>query len=107
VLAQPHAPSVGHHQADGHVEAGGLAGAVGAEEPHHLARADLEGHAVHHPAAAVGLHELLGAEEGLAHRCPPRFCFRFSWYCFTFGSTTLAGTLPAGASIVTSSLARS
>ena len=49
--------AVGRHQPDDHVEGGGLAGAVGAEQADHLAGVDLERQVVHHLARAVALAE--------------------------------------------------
>ena len=42
---------------DDHVEGGGLAGAVRAEQADDLAGADLDGDAVDHPALAIFLHQ--------------------------------------------------
>src|SRR5262245_22647295 len=47
--------AVHRHEAHHHVEAGGLAGAVGAQQPDHLAAAHLEGDVLHHYARAVAL----------------------------------------------------
>src|SRR5258708_6261550 len=57
-------PSAGVHanEADDHVEAGGLAGAVGAEQPHHLAARDLERHVLHHGSGLVALAQALRAQ---------------------------------------------
>ena len=44
------------------VEAGGLAGAVAAQQPHHLAAGDFHGHVLDHHAAVVGLHQVLGLQ---------------------------------------------
>ena len=46
---------VGAHQADDHVEGGGLAGAVGPEQADHLAGADGQVHVLDHHARAVAL----------------------------------------------------
>ena len=47
-------PLVGLDHAAGHAEAGGLAGAVGAEQADDLGLIDVEADAIDHPAAAVG-----------------------------------------------------
>jgi hypothetical protein len=49
---------------DGHAERGRLAGAVAPQQPDHLAGVDLDADAVHDPPAAVGLHEISGAQQG-------------------------------------------
>ena len=41
-LVHQHAARLGRHQADDHVEAGGLAGAVRPQQPHHFAAGDLQ-----------------------------------------------------------------
>src|SRR5204863_9477932 len=56
---------VHRHQPDDHVEAGGLAGAVGAEQPDHLAARHLERDILHDGAGLVALAQLLRAQ--LAH----------------------------------------
>ena len=48
-------PSIGVDEADGHVEGGRFAGAVGAEEADDFARLDLKGEAVDDGFAAVRL----------------------------------------------------
>ena len=53
-------PALGSISAAGHAEAGGLAGAVGAQQADDLAWVDLEIDAVHDAAAAVDLHQSLG-----------------------------------------------
>ena len=57
--------AVQRHQADHHVEAGGLAGAVRAEQADHLAALHLERYVLHHGARLVAFLQLLGSE--LAH----------------------------------------
>jgi hypothetical protein len=61
----------GGHEADDHVEGGGLAGAVGAEEADDLAGADVDVNAIDDVAASVGFDEGFGADLGI-------FDFRFS-----------------------------
>src|SRR6266850_1430904 len=53
-------------RADDHVEAGGLAGAVRAEQSDHLAAADLERHVLHHGARLVALAQALRAQAARA-----------------------------------------
>ena len=62
---------VGTHQADHHVEAGRLAGAVGAEQAHHLAGAHGQVHVLHDHARAVALLQAAGLQPagGTARRC--------------------------------------
>ena len=50
------------HQADDHVKGGGLAGAVGAEQPQHFAAADFQFKPAHDFAAPVALFEPLRAQ---------------------------------------------
>ncbi len=50
------------HEADDHVEAGGLAGAIGAEKPDDLAPLEPDIDAVDHGAAAVNLDQFLRLE---------------------------------------------
>ena len=65
------APGVGLVAAGEHVEAGGLAGAVGTHDPVDLALVHLEAHVLEHHAVAEPLREPLGGEERLAtHRRP-------------------------------------
>ena len=89
LVAEPHRAGVGGHQPDHHVEAGRLAGAVGAEQADHLARLDVEGDAVHDPPAAVALHQPVGAE--LAPHLPPPAGFA--------GAAGLAGPLMTGGAL--------
>jgi hypothetical protein len=56
-LAQPDAPAVGALQADDHVEGRRLPRPVRAEQAHHLARLDVQAHAVHHAPPPVRLDE--------------------------------------------------
>ena len=65
-IVEKHPALVGGDQACGHVECGGLAGAVGAEQAHNLALAQLDGHMVHHRALAVLLHQVAGGKHQLA-----------------------------------------
>src|SRR5262249_50192212 len=53
---------VGTQQPHDHVERRALAGAVGPQEPHHLATAHVERHALHHTPLAVVTHQALGHE---------------------------------------------
>ena len=55
---------VGRDLAGGHAEAGGLAGAVGAEQADDLADIDLEIDAVHNLAPAVKLHQPAHFQDG-------------------------------------------
>ena len=55
---------VGLLESDDHVERGGLAGPVRPEQADDLARVDAQRQAVHHPAAAVRLDEVLGSQAG-------------------------------------------
>ena len=57
-----HRAGVGLDHAAGHAKAGGLAGAVGAEQADDLAVLDLEVDAVDHAPAAVDLHQSVGFE---------------------------------------------
>jgi hypothetical protein len=61
--------AVGVDEADGHAEAGGLAGSVGPEEADDLALVDVELDPVHHLATAVPL--LQGADFQQGHRFDP------------------------------------
>ncbi len=58
---------VHRHQAHDHVEAGRLAGAVGAEQADHLAARDLERHVLHHRAGLVALAQALRCSAGSFH----------------------------------------
>ena len=51
------APGVARHEPDDHVERGGLAGAVGPEQPDHFAVGDLHGKIAHHLALLVALRQ--------------------------------------------------
>src|SRR5690606_3797446 len=64
----------GRQEAGQHAHRRGLAGAVGAEEPHHLARRDPEGDVVHRHEVAVALRESarLDHHGALRARRPPR-----------------------------------
>jgi hypothetical protein len=62
------APGVRGDQADDHVKAGGLARAVGAQQPDHLAAGHLERHVLHHAARLVALVQVFGAQQ--AHCAP-------------------------------------
>ena len=61
-----HGAGVGLQQRREHADRGRLAGAVGAEEPEHAARRDLEVDAVEGPDVAEGLHETGHADRRLA-----------------------------------------
>ena len=54
---------VGLDHAAGHAKAGGLAGAVGTEQPDDLAALDVEIDAVDHAAAAVDLHQSVNVQQ--------------------------------------------
>jgi len=58
VVVERDPAAVGRHQADDHVEAGGLAGAIGAEQPDHFTAMDLHRHVVHDGATAIALDEV-------------------------------------------------
>ena len=53
------------HEADDHVERGGLARAVGAEQPDDLALADLDVDAVHHRATVIDFLQPAGEEQNV------------------------------------------
>jgi hypothetical protein len=55
-------PASGLDQADDHVEAGGLSGAVGAEQPDDLSLGDVEAYAAHYLASFVGLADFVGRQ---------------------------------------------
>lgn len=55
-------PLVGDDKAGGHVECGGFAGAVRAQQAHNLSLCHINGHMIDHGALAVFLHEVLGTE---------------------------------------------
>uniref|UniRef100_A0A1I7Y9Y7 RNA polymerase beta subunit n=1 Tax=Steinernema glaseri TaxID=37863 RepID=A0A1I7Y9Y7_9BILA len=61
-VVDQHAALVGLYQADDHVEAGGLAGAVGAEQADDLAAVDGQADITHDLPAFVGLGQVLGFE---------------------------------------------
>src|SRR5690606_4459889 len=65
------APGVGGDQPDDHVEAGGLAGAVGAKQADHLAGVEGEAELAHHLALLVFLAQAFGDERQL----PSLFCW--------------------------------
>ncbi len=56
-------PPIGPHHAHDHVERGGLARAVGAQQTDDLVGVDLDGDAIDDPALAILLHEVLRAKE--------------------------------------------
>src|SRR3954468_1815223 len=62
-LVQVNAAGVDRDEADDHVEAGGLAGAIRAEQAHHLTARHLERDVLHHGARLVALPQPLGAKE--------------------------------------------
>jgi hypothetical protein len=55
-------PDLRHHQADDHVKAGRLAGAVGAEQAHNFSTRDVEADIANDLPAAIGFADSLGAE---------------------------------------------
>ena len=57
VVVEQHPAGIGDYHAAGHPEAGGFAGAVGPEQADDLAGLDMEIDTIHHPAAAVVLHQ--------------------------------------------------
>ncbi len=61
-VVQVELAAVHRHQADHHVEAGGLARTVGPEQPDHLAAADPKGNVFHHDARAIALLQAIGAQ---------------------------------------------
>ena len=67
-------PGVRPDQAHDHVEGGGLAGAVGAEQSHRLATADVDRHVPHHRALLVGLADPVRHEPATAVDHAQRFC---------------------------------
>jgi hypothetical protein len=60
-------PRIGAHQAHYHVEGGGFAGAVGAEQAHHLTCAHGQVHFFDHQARAIALLQAAGLESGFRH----------------------------------------
>ena len=67
VLAvEPDLAAVRGDQAGDHVEAGGLAGAVGAEQAGDLAALDVQGDVAHHLTLAEGAGDVLDAQAGRA-----------------------------------------
>src|SRR6185503_19024647 len=62
-VVQVDAAGVRGHQADDHVEAGGLAGAVRAQQADHLAACHVERHTVHHGARFEALAQALRAQD--------------------------------------------
>ena len=56
------AAAVWPNESDDHVKAGRLAGAVRSEQSDDLAGARVDVHAIHHRAAAVNFHQLVGAQ---------------------------------------------
>ena len=61
-------PASERHQADDHVERGGLAGAVRAEQADHFAAVDLQRHVAHHQALAVAFLQAAD-DQGAAAGC--------------------------------------
>ena len=55
------AAGIGFHQPDNHVEAGGLAGAVGAQQADNLAGFHVQGDILDDPAALVAFCQVVGA----------------------------------------------
>src|SRR5690606_30935855 len=75
ILAVDHdVAAVGPHQTDVHVETGGLAGAVGAEEPDHLAAVALQRDILDHAAGLVGLGQMAGFKFS-RHCSPARYVY--------------------------------
>jgi hypothetical protein len=74
VLAvQPDRAAVGRDQAGDHVEAGGLAGAVGAQQARDLSALDMQGDVAHHLPLAEGAGDVLDpqARSDAPARRPP------------------------------------
>ena len=109
VLAvERHRAAVDGHQPEDHVEARGLARAVGAEEPHHLAAFHGERHVGDHRALAIALHQPFGAQHrgarlglhqrealrGRGRRGGHRYCVPASGLSVTPGS--FGASAPAG-----------
>jgi len=69
VLIDQHAALVGIHQADDHVKAGGLAGAVGAEQADDLPAFNGQADIAHDLPALVALGQMLGFENGHYSGC--------------------------------------
>jgi hypothetical protein len=65
---QRHPPRRRRPLADQHAEGAALAGAVGAEQPQHLAAPHLQVEAVHGDEVAVAHHQLLQRQDRAAHR---------------------------------------
>ena len=57
LVAQVDMPSVGHDQTRGHIERGGLAGTVRAQQTHDLTLLHVETHVVHHRTFTIPFHE--------------------------------------------------
>ena len=55
--------AVGHDQARGHIERGGLAGTVGAQQTYDLTLLHVEAHVVHHGTLAIPLDESFRAQD--------------------------------------------
>lgn len=66
-IIDQHAALIGAHQADDHVETGGLAGAIGTEQADDLAAFDAQADVTHDLAALVAFRQVLGFENG--HYC--------------------------------------
>src|SRR6266567_2438172 len=98
-------------EADHHVEGGGLAGPVGAQESDHLALADLEVHLPDHHSAAVRFGESSGPEDVRARglrawwlqRFGGSFCGRSCLRGPPFGGAGFGGSRLKTASVRTSS----
>src|SRR5262249_39039683 len=67
----PDGAAGGPDQVEQQPDRGGLPGAVGAQEPVHLAGVDPQVEAGQTAVAAVVLDQVLGADRRLRHRCPP------------------------------------
>ena len=69
VLAVQHdAAAIGRHQAGDHIEAGGLARAIGTQKAHHLAAVQPQAHVLHHRAAAERFGDRID-EQAVFDRC--------------------------------------
>ena len=68
---QPHLAGAGGDQPEDHVQGGGLAGAVGAEQADDLARTDPEADAVHGGDRPEALADVVDVEDRYALDCRP------------------------------------
>jgi hypothetical protein len=71
LVEKAHLPGVLADQTQQDPQGGGLAGAVGAEEPVHLARPDREVEAVQRPGGAEGLDQTVDVDDSVRHAAHP------------------------------------